>query len=1492
MVPSWLNTMPWEQKPTTSFVDNMMNQNPIQNIKLAQNDYDWRVPEFGNISLMEKGNFTGDEANDFIVVNGTDPGMIPVLFDEWEVATGNKIQCLNGSDGTILWSVEVNNTVTDLDVADINGDGYDEVVVSVLRWESTDPLDHNKLDNGGQLFALDRNGLVMWNHSSGQRGAYLSVLGDYNGDGNEDVATVWTLDSFQYNVTVYTAFNGTSWGGYLGTQYVHKSYYDNGTLFSGGTYGYQTVPIQGVAADWDDDGIETLVLQANYDVYNDTAGHTPLESSAAMLFHYEGNPSSVELNSTFGLATEQFGYDFNAPPIVAGDFITESGDRDWIAVVVPVSNTHRVVKILSNGGSDLASMEIARAHTAWLVAFDINEDGIEDLVMTDFLFESYEGFPSPTVVAALDGTDLHVIFEKLSGTNGFQGLGALHVDIGNIDSATNSPEIIVSGMNSLVVFSATGDLVYYEAFEGIGLFSFFSDVDGDGNLEIVVARSSWSMWLSGYTSEVFAATEFVMMIPGSLTADEWFVYANDNATVSAQFIAPFENINGINITLWNATAMPGPGFVDIDLYQPKIDTRLVDLTAGVPYVFTHEWNTSQFNWMQMAFTLENDTSADMAIGVFAIPGSKPTVSYTDYQGLVNKGLRWLLNEQNTEGYWMANTEYNDDSWDAPSIASTAMATIALMNNGTSNNNLTKAIDWILSLQNVTSGAIFHSSQNQTDVVETTWAILALHAYNGTLLAYNATIDGAIADAVDWLISAQYQVGFEYYEEGQPRIVDENSIVYGGWSQRANNTDEPVDIHVTSLALAALNLGGISSPDPVVRAQVFISRSQNHLQTNPIGLKSTDGGFLGMPSRQVGSLGSATGAGLFAMAVSLARDNNPEGYMAAIDWVNNNFNMNEHVGVENYLGGLYFTRMLFISDYWFYLNLGMVLAGNQFNAAQFAELDQAIADWAEPDADDTARWGSFFGGDAWQATAKNIMTLQTRHGPNPGKLRVEMHSDAYLTLVAPDGSTIGYNHTTGSIMTPLGATYSGPESEPQVIEVPNPEKGYWTIVGDGNVSGNFDIIVTTYSSGGNMFFSWPFGNYVVNETTGWEVEFNVFRTVDVIAVVTAVRQLDFDYQIDIALQFVDEPGPPHIGRLQVTASSTDPNIADIEGTEAIEHMWYLYDRTDNSTPLASGVLVWNAVDSRWDGAYALGGLTNGDHYFSVVFRTIRTELTVKNQTLAFTIAHALSFALPTVTYDQDTQTILSGGFAVDSTYTVHGTVDDIEATVYEWYLYDAASGGTMATSGVLTYSSDEFAIGNTTVASLQEGSYYLRVFIVTSQASLWVNGSSVAFVVGHSLILSGDTWAIDAGTVTLSGLTATSSYGSIGIVDNLEAVNSSYYIFTSTGVYAGLSGDLSFDAPSEEWSVSIDVSSLTEGDYYVFAVISDGINEVSTAHFDFTVEGTTTTPPTSTTTTTTTSPTTSPTTPGPLDPTMMILIIGGLGGVVVVVIIVALKKRQS
>ncbi|MHA3964834.1 MAG: prenyltransferase/squalene oxidase repeat-containing protein, partial [Candidatus Thorarchaeota archaeon SMTZ1-45] len=930
-----------------------------------------------------------------------------------------------------------------------------------------------------------------------QNGVYMSVLGDFTGDGHLDVAAVWSWTPTQYNLTVYTAYNGTYWGGYLGNQYISRTTYDNGTLYTGGNYGYQYVPVQGVAADWDDDGIETLVLQMNSDVYNDSAGHALLETSTVLYHHYEGNPTAIELNSTFGLATQPYGYDFTAPPMVAADFITESGNRDWIAVAVPLNETHRTVRIVSNAGAMLASVDLVRAHTSWLVAADINGDGIDDLVLTDFNFEGYEGFPSPSVIAALDGRDLSVIFEELPCTNGWQGIAALHVDVADIDSSSPGLEIVASGMNCLVVFGAAGNLLYYETFEGVGLFSFFVDIDEDGSLEIVRALSNWSLWASGYSSVLSTITEFVMMIPGSLTADEWFAYLNENATVSAQFIAPFEDTTGVNITLWNATVMPGQGFYDLDLHSPIIDSRVVDLTAGVPYLFQYEWNSSLESWNQMAFTVDNHTSVDMTIGVFAIPIPRQSVTYADYQDLINKGLRWLLTEQQANGSWLASTEYEGDQWDAPSVASTAMAVISLINNGTVSSNVLDAVNWILLQQNSTTGAIFHQSQNQTDVVETTWAILALKAFNGTLSSYNTTINDAITAASDWLMSAQYQIGYVYYEEGQPQMVTENSLVYGGWSPRANYTDEPVDTHVTSLALFALSFGGASSSEPFDRAQVFITRAQNYLQTNPLGLKTNDGGFLGIPNRQVGSIGSATGAGVFAMAVSGASQTNPEGFQAAIDWINNNFIVDEHVGIENYLGGLYFTRMLFITDYWFFLNLGMIIGGPYFNGAQFAMLDQVIADFAQPDAGDTASWGSFFGGDAWRATAMSVMTLQTRHGPNPGKIRVEMHSNAYLTMMAPDGSTIGYNHTTGLDMTPLGSTYSGAGSDPQVIEIPNPQKGHWTIVADGNSTGTIDIYVMSYSSGGYQVLKQLIVNFDVNDTSSLEFDLNVIRMIDII-----------------------------------------------------------------------------------------------------------------------------------------------------------------------------------------------------------------------------------------------------------------------------------------------------------------------------------------------------------------------------------------------------------
>jgi hypothetical protein len=977
-----------------------------------------------------------------------------------------------------------------------------------------------------------------------------------------------------------------------------------------------------------------------------------------------------------------------------------------------------------------------------------------------------------------------------------------------------------------------------------------------------------------------------MMMPGSLTADEWFVYQNENATVSAQFIAPFEDTTGVNLTLWNATVTPGQGFYLIDLNSPIIDTRIVDLTAGIPYLFQYEWNSSLESWNQMAFTVSNHTSVDMTIAVFAMPTPRLSVPYSDYQDIINKGLQWLLSEQQVNGSWLASTDYQGEGWDAPSVASTSMAVISLINNGTVNSNVLDAVNWILLQQNSTTGAIFHKYQNQTDVVETIWAILALKAYNGTLSIYNTTVNDAMANAVDWLISAQYQIGYLYSEEGQIYSVTEDSLVYGGWSPRANYTDEPVDLHLTSLALLALNLGEATTSEYILRAQVFITRAQNHLNTNPLGLKSTDGGFLGIPNRQVGSIGSATGAGLFAMVISGLAQMNPDGVQAATNWINSNFIVDEHVGVENYLGGLYYTRMLFITDYWFFLNLGMVTGGPAFTGAQFAMLDQAIADSAQPGAGDTANWGAFFGSDSWQATAMSLMTLQTRHGPNNGKLRVEMHSNAYLKLIAPDGSTIGYNHTTGLDMTPLGASYSGVGSEPQVIEVPNPQKGYWTIVADGNSTGTIDIYAISYSSGGAQIVVQPIMTFDVNETTSLEFGVNVIRMIDNIGLVQTVVEIEHTYTIDIAITLVEEPAPSQLARLEVTATSTDPSITSIEGPEALEHEWYLYEITDASTPVTSGILTWNGVDSRWEATIDRGYFTSGEYYFSVEMRSIHTGTTMKNQTPSFIIDHQLTYALPAVVYDQNTQTIASGGFEVNSSYVAHGTIDDIEATTFDWHLYDAASGGSLIASGTLVYGLGEFSIANTSVVNLIEGSYYLRVYIVTSEAANWVNSSSVTFVLEHTLILSGAVWDISDSQVTLTGLVATSSYGPVGVVDDIEATNSSYYIFTSTGQFTGLSGTLTYSAG--EWIVTVDVSSLDAGDYYIYAVISDGINEVSTAQYDFSVVEATTT--TTTTTTTPTTPTSPP--PGGLDPTLFLIIVGGLGGVIILVVILIILKRKK
>ena len=63
--------------------------------------------------------------------------------------------------------------------------------------------------------------------------------------------------------------------------------------------------------------------------------------------------------------------------------------------------------------------------------------------------------------------------------------------MGDIDPASDGLEILTSGMSSLVVFNATGDIVYYEAFDGISALSFkILDAPTNGMVEISCALSA------------------------------------------------------------------------------------------------------------------------------------------------------------------------------------------------------------------------------------------------------------------------------------------------------------------------------------------------------------------------------------------------------------------------------------------------------------------------------------------------------------------------------------------------------------------------------------------------------------------------------------------------------------------------------------------------------------------------------------------------------------------------------------------------------------------------------------------------------------------------------------------------------------------------------------------------------------------------------------------------------------------------------------------
>jgi squalene-hopene/tetraprenyl-beta-curcumene cyclase len=235
---------------------------------------------------------------------------------------------------------------------------------------------------------------------------------------------------------------------------------------------------------------------------------------------------------------------------------------------------------------------------------------------------------------------------------------------------------------------------------------------------------------------------------------------------------------------------------------------------------------------------------------------------------VDRGMRWLRNNQLKNGSWSEN------------VGVTSFVVMAYMKSPRKYNEeddpfVRMGIEFILA--NVKpDGSIY---KMQPPSYNTALAILALESTK------NDKYKDIIKNAQDYLITLQTDE-----EEGyRPSDKYYGGIGYGG--------DERPDLSNLQFAIEALATSGVSKDNPVWKKAIsFIERCQNRSESNDQPWAKDDGGFIYSPKKTFVpghvSYGSMTFAGIKSLIFSNVPKDDPR-ITEAVGWVKKNWNLDEN-----------------------------------------------------------------------------------------------------------------------------------------------------------------------------------------------------------------------------------------------------------------------------------------------------------------------------------------------------------------------------------------------------------------------------------------------------------------------------------------------------------------------------------------------------------------------------------------------------------------------
>lgn len=277
------------------------------------------------------------------------------------------------------------------------------------------------------------------------------------------------------------------------------------------------------------------------------------------------------------------------------------------------------------------------------------------------------------------------------------------------------------------------------------------------------------------------------------------------------------------------------------------------------------------------------------------------------QAAIDKGLAFLKTQQKPDGGWASEKE---------PPAFTALVLRTFVNDPRHNSQtdfVKKGYDKLLTYQ-VDGGGIYKDLQAN---YSTAIAVSALAAANDPAL--KPQLDKAVAylKSLQWTPDTRPEfVDEKETNTGKQVVKDDKDPWFGGWGYggRSRGPGRP-DLSNAQMTLDALKDAGLTPEDPAFQnALKFVTRLQNHSESNDQSWAGNDGGFVYSPSsdrqgesmagtingpngmRMLRSYGSMTYAGLKSFIYAGVKKDDPR-VQAAWEWISKNWTLDENPGMK-------------------------------------------------------------------------------------------------------------------------------------------------------------------------------------------------------------------------------------------------------------------------------------------------------------------------------------------------------------------------------------------------------------------------------------------------------------------------------------------------------------------------------------------------------------------------------------------------------------------